>query len=100
MEIEISCKNVVLINENYIPRLDTKNLTCGMQFEILVIKISNGFQFLGRMRKSPMAISGSHRMKCQILVAGAACVDCDIRTLVKSTKKCKTIVHQRLPVRR
>lgn len=31
--------------KNYIPRLDTKNLTCGMQFEILVIKISNGFQF-------------------------------------------------------
>ena len=45
MEIEISCKNVVLINEKLHPRLDTKNLTCGMQFEKLVIKISNGFQF-------------------------------------------------------
>ena len=56
--------------------------------------------FLGRMRKSPMAMSGNQRMKCQILVAGAACVACDRRKLVKITKKCRTIVHQRMPVRR
>ena len=45
MEIEISRKKTVLINENCIHRLDTENLTYGMQFEILIIKISNGFQF-------------------------------------------------------
>ena len=44
MEIEISRKKAVLM-KNCIHRLDTENLTYGMQFEILIIKISNGFQF-------------------------------------------------------
>ena len=50
MEIEISRKKAVLINEK-IHRLDTENLTYGMQFEILVIKISNGFQFFRTNKK-------------------------------------------------
>ena len=56
--------------------------------------------FLGRMRQSTMVISSNQSMKYQILVAGAACVACDRRKLVKITKKCRTIVHQRMPVRR
>ncbi len=60
----------------------------------------SNFQFLGRMRQSTMVISSNQRMKYQILVAGAACVACDRRKLVKITKKCRTIVHQRMPVRR
>ena len=51
MESVLSPKKAVLINENCIHRLDTKNLTCGMQFEILVIKISNGFQFFRTNQK-------------------------------------------------
>ena len=54
--------------------------------------------FLGRMRQSTMVINSNQ--KYQILVAGAACVACDRRKLVKITKKCRTIVHQRMPVRR
>ena len=71
-----------------------------MLYKVSVAKTSNGFQFLGRMRKSTMVISSNQRMKYQILVAGVACVACDRRKLVKITKKCRTIVHQRLPVRR
>ena len=55
---------------------------------------------LGRMRQSTMVISSNQRMKYQILVAGAVCVACDRRKLVKITQKCRTIVHQRLPVRK
>ncbi|ETW91355.1 hypothetical protein X841_02540 [Streptococcus thermophilus M17PTZA496] len=54
--------------------------------------------FLGRMRQSTMVISSNQRMKYQILVAGAACVAWDRRKLVKITKKCRTIVHQSMPV--
>lgn len=54
--------------------------------------------FLERMRQSTMVINSNQ--KYQILVAGAACVACDRRKLVKITKKFRTIVHQRMPVRR
>lgn len=54
--------------------------------------------FLERMRQSTMVINSNQ--KYQILVAGAAYVACDRRKLVKITKKCRTIVHQRMPVRR
>ena len=57
-----------------------------MQFEILIIKISNGFQFFRTNKEESRAIKGSQKMKFQILVAGAACVDCERRTLAKSTK--------------
>ena len=52
------------------------------------------FNFLGRIRKSPRAIKGSQKMKFQILVAGAACVDCERRTLAKSTKQCRIIAPE------
>lgn len=71
-----------------------------MLYKVSVAKTSNGFQFLGRMRQSTMVISSNQRMKYQILVAGVACVACDRRKLVKITQKCRTIVHQRLPVRK
>lgn len=71
-----------------------------MLYKVSVAKTSNGFQFLGRMRQSTMVISSNQRMKYQILVAGVAYVACDRRKLVKITQKCRTIVHQRLPVRK
>ena len=75
-------------------------LTFEMLYKCQLLRRLMASNFLGRMRKSPMAIGSNQRRKCQILVAGAACVDCDRRTLVKSIKKCRIIVHQRLPVRR
>lgn len=71
-----------------------------MLYKVSVAKTSNGFQFFRTNEASTMVISSNQRMKYQILVAGAACVACDRRKLVKITKKCRTIVHQRMPVRR
>lgn len=71
-----------------------------MLYKVSVAKTSNGFQFFRTNEQSTMVISSNQRMKYQILVAGAAYVACDRRKLVKITKKCRTIVHQRMPVRR
>lgn len=45
MEIEISRKKAVLINEKLHPQVRHQKSNLWMQFEILIIKISNGFQF-------------------------------------------------------
>ena len=71
-----------------------------MLYKVSVAKTSNGFQFFRSNEAEYYGISSNQRMKYQILVAGAACVACDRRKLVKITQKCRTIVHQRLTVRR
>ena len=53
-----------------------------------------------KQKEKDEIMSAFGKNEIQILVAGAACVDCERRTLAKSTKQCRIIVHQRLPVRR